>query len=175
MSPPLLESILVGRSRDSLQRVLLVTAGLALASFASVSVARYLTPGVDSPIGDLFYPLVLLNTHPALAALVIPGWISLSGIVAYHQNGVLGSWVILFGPLFGGLASDFVFDNLCCAGATTSARVLRESYTLNSHVVNVLLAFVTALGFALVLGTFGYVLGRGAKTIVRQRSGRANA
>lgn len=170
MSATSATGILLGRGRRSLGAVLLVSVGLGLTAFVGSSVVRQLTSDATPMLNELFYPLFLTDNHPVFAVAVVGGWIALSGVASYRQGGLLAGWTILFGPLFGGLANIFVARNLCCTSATTSPAILRATYLPYAYVTNSILAIVAALAYALVLGTVGYVLAKGAKTVHRRYS-----
>lgn len=165
---------LVGRDRELRRSIVLASAGLAVASFAAVSLARRLVPGLEPLVGSLFFPLVLWNSWPAVAVVVVPAWMALPAAVGYRRGGLLVGWALLFGPLFGGLSNDFVVENICCGSARTSPPPV-STYTFSAVATNVFLAVVAALAFALVLGTIGYVVGLGANRLVRRRSAGRDA
>ncbi|WP_132057028.1 hypothetical protein [Halorussus amylolyticus] len=160
-------SILFGRGWNSLKWVFLATIGLSLVSFVGVSFVRRLAPELTPRLIEVFYPLFLLNSRPVAGVGVVIGWVILSGAIGYRQEGLLASWTISFGPLFGGLTNSFVARNLCCAGATTSPTTLTTTYSLYSYGMNTLLAVIAALSFALVFGTAGYLFAIGTKLLLR--------
>lgn len=99
---------------------------------------------------EVFLPIGALNTAPMIGTIVIFGWMGLASWPAYRDNGLLSSWGILFGPIFGATLIDFTIDSM----------------SGSSPIMDFSLAFLAALIIALVLGTGGYILGRGLRGAV---------
>lgn len=151
----------------SLRRLCAVSFLLAVATFVFTSLLRQIFTPAGVVFQSVFYPFLWHNTPGVI--LYYLTWVGLAAVVTYRGGGLLGSWVIVFGPLFGGIANDFVLGNVCCAGAVQSRAALHASYTTNTHITNTVLAAVAALAITLILGTLGHLIGTGTTHLVDRR------
>lgn len=129
----------------------LVASGLIYATYPI-----FLLPVEGVTLFELFFPTGVLAASTLLGAIVVLGWMGLAMWPAYRNAGLLVSWGLLFGPMFGASLTDFVLDGISGSGPFVDATF----------------AFLAALIFALILGTGGFVLGRGLRRLIsRRRSG----
>lgn len=94
----------------------------------------------------VFRPYILSN--PLELGLLV-GWVLVAGWLTHRVGGLALVWLVVFALFFGGLVNDFVTIGVCCVGPTNS---------LNELITNVGLAGAAAFGFAIVIGTLGYIL-----------------
>lgn len=80
---------------------------------------------------------------------VFLGWLGLAAWPAYRNEGLLVSWGLLLGPLFGAIVVDFVTSGMT-----------------GNPIIDATLAFLLALVLAVSIGTCGFVLGRGLRRTV---------
>lgn len=99
---------------------------------------------------DLFYPTAVLHANTFLGSLVVLGWIGLAMWPAYRGAGLLISWGIVFGPMFGVILTGFV------SGETSGVGPLLDAT----------FAFIAALIFTLILGTGGYLFETGLRRVI---------
>lgn len=122
--------------------------------FFGTGLLIYLTrPGVPLPLDELYFreiliPLEVLDDPFAVAVVVIAGWTGLAMWPAYRKEGLLLSWLVTFGPLFGASLADFVLDGISGSGPLVDASF----------------AFLLALVHTVLIGTCGFVLGRGLRS-----------
>lgn len=147
-----------------LRRLCAISVLLAVATFVFTSLLRQVVTPSGVVFQSVFYPFLWHNTPGVVLYYLV--WVGLAAFVTYRGGGLRGSWVIVFGPLFGGIANDFVLGNVCCAGAVLSRAALHASYSTNTHLTNTALAGVAALAITLILGTAGHLIGTGAKQLV---------
>lgn len=121
----------------------IVTAGLMYVTLSGLSL-----PVAGLSFDELFIPVDIPN-NPILTAIIIFGWIGLAMWPAYQNNGLLASWGLLFGPLFGATVTEFVMD-------TMTGSLMMDS----------LLSFLAALIIAVILGTAGFLLGKSLRWAV---------
>lgn len=93
----------------------------------------------------LFFPFGAIAGAPLLGTGVTLAWVGLAVIPGYRNEGLLSSWVLIFGPIFGGVVTISATDQfmqlpLLVDAATTGVYVL------------VLALIVSVIGF--LLGTF---------------------
>jgi hypothetical protein len=147
-SPGIMD-VLVGRDPAEARRWWLTACGLFVIVTGSV-----VALGPDSPtpirgvtLLELVLPLGTVRDNAVIGVFVILGWLGVASWPAYRRVGLLASWGIVFGPIFGAVLTAFVLDGISGSGAAMDAT----------------LAVVAALVVAVVLGSGGYLLG----TVVR--------
>lgn len=143
--------LLVGHVPNRQARWALLAGGLFVLSGALIYANRPYTPlPVEGVVlFELFYPTGVLAADTVFGIVVILAWMGLAAWPAYRREGILVSWGLPFGPLFGAILTDFVLGDTSGGGPW----------------LEVAFAFIAALIFALVLGTGGYLLGSGLRWI----------
>lgn len=126
----------------------------AVALSLATAVLIYLTsPDVISSVGTIV-PTGGLYAPFVLGPVAIPVWLAVAMWPAYRGEGLLASWMILFGPFFGAWLTDDVF-----LGRLTGSGLL----------VDAVLVLLGAFVLAVVLGTTGFVFGTGLRRAVERR------
>lgn len=113
---------------------------------ASLAVRKFELVETFIPAGGLYAPFVF-------GTVAIPGWLAVATWPAYRSEGLLASWLLLFGPFFGAWVTDDVL-----LGRLTS-----------SPLVDAVLVLLGAFILAVVLGTVGFVLGSGLRRAIERR------
>lgn len=90
-----------------------------------------------------FFPFGAIGEGLALGAVVTLTWLGLAAIPGYRTGGLVSSWVLIFGPVFGALVTGAATDQFL------GLPVLVEATRW----------VAPALVIALVSGTIGYLLG----------------
>ena len=152
---PLLR-ILLGDEPDQLISWRTRTGGLFLAAAASIyvtspdalfSIRTFELVEIFIPAGGLYAPFVF-------GTVAIPGWLAVATWPAYRSEGLLASWLLLFGPFFGAWVTD---------------DVLLGRLTGSGPLVDAVLVLLGAFVLAVVLGTAGFVLGSGLRQAAEYR------
>lgn len=149
---------IVGRDLGRRGQWLAVSSALFVLAVGLMAATR---PFLELPIEgvtlfELFYPTGVLVESTLVGAVVVLGWMGLAMLPAYQRAGLLVSWAIVFGPLFGAILTEFVL------GGTSGGW----------PVLDVTLAFLAALIFTLVLGTGGFILGGALRRVVGATASR---
>lgn len=108
---------------------------------------------------ELFYPTGVLVESTLVGTLVVLGWVGLAMWPAYRGAGLLVSWAVVFGPMFGAILTDFVLGGTSGVGPLLDATF----------------AFLAALIFTIILGTGGFLLGTGLRRSVGSPESRRPA
>lgn len=142
--------LLVGRVPARFSRWGLRAGGLFVLASALVYATRpYLRLPIEGVVlFDLYYPTGALAAA-VLGGVVVLAWTGLAAWPAYRRAGLLASWAITFGPLFGAILTDFLLGGTSGGGP----------------VIDATLAFLAALSFALVLGTGGFLVGAATRRV----------
>lgn len=114
---------------------------------ASLAVRKFELVETFIPAGGLYAPFVF-------GTVAIPGWLAVATWPAYRGEGLLASWIILFGPFFGAWVTD---------------DVLLGRLTGSGPLVDAVLVLLGASVLAVVLGTAGFVLGSGLRRAIERR------
>ncbi|PSQ08328.1 hypothetical protein BRC97_00145 [Halobacteriales archaeon QS_6_71_20] len=104
-------------------------------------------------LDEFLLPVGALDASPPIAATIVGIWIAVAAVPAYRNEGVLVSWLVTFSPFLGGALSTFVTSEISGAGPLMDAT----------------LAFLTALMLGCIIGTTGFVVGRGLCRVIRNR------
>lgn len=138
--------LLVGQDPVRPVRWSLLAGGLFVIASSMMYVTQpYLPLPVEGvTLFELFYPTGVLAADTLPGAIVVLGWMGVAMWPAYRNAGLLVSWGLLFGPMFGASLTDFVLDGISGSGPFVDATF----------------AFLAALIFALILGTGGFLIGR---------------
>lgn len=144
--------VLVGRELGQRGRWVVVSAMLFVLGSGVIYGTR---PFVELPfegvmLFELFYPTGVLAANTWLGTLVVLGWIGLAMWPAYRGAGLLVSWGIVFGPMFGAILTGFVLGGTSGVGPLLDATF----------------AFLAALIFVVILGTGGFLLGIALRRVV---------
>lgn len=132
---------------------------LAVGLFAIASGLIYVTrPYLPLPVENVtLFELFLVGgvfaANIPLGSIILFGWLGLAMWPAYRNAGLLVSWGLIFGPMFGAILTDYVMDGISGSGPLVDATF----------------AFLLALILALILGTGGFVLGTGLRRLVTRR------
>lgn len=137
--------------RSQVARWGVLAGGLFVVTSSLIYVTR---PFVQLPVEgvslfELFFPTGVIVANILLGTAVILGWSGLASWPAYRNAGLLVSWGVLFGPMFGAILTTFVMGGISGSGPLVDAA----------------LAFVAALVFAVILGTVGFLLGTTVRRI----------
>lgn len=157
--PEWLLGVLLGRDTDRTRLWVLVAFALFVISGAVIAVTR---PFLSLPVEgveliELFHPTGVVASDTLLGSVVLLGWLGLAMWPAYRDAGLLVSWGLLFGPMFGAISADFVLGGISGSGPLMDAT----------------LAFLAALIYSLVFGTGGFLFGSGLRRMVTwRRDGR---
>ena len=152
---PLLR-ILLGDEPDQLVSWGTRAGGLFLAAAASIcvtspdalfSIRTFELVGGLVPASGLSAPFVF-------GTVAIPGWLAVATWPAYRSEGLLASWILLFGPFFGAWVTD---------------DVLLGRLTGSGPLVDAVLVLLGAFVLAVVLGTAGFVFGSGLRQVIGRR------
>ncbi|MFC7097517.1 hypothetical protein [Halobaculum marinum] len=141
--------VLLPRSRRAAVRWAVVAAAAFDAALAAaVWVPRHPVTGALT-VAEVFDPLAAAAGDPRVGVLVAAGWVGAAAVPAARHAGLFVSWGVVFAPVFGGAGARFV-DSVSASGVAT---------------FDVALAAVTAAVLAVFLGTFGFVVGVGARSL----------
>jgi hypothetical protein len=111
-------------------------AGILLISATVVVVSRL------APV-SVFLPVGAMGESPLLGGIVTGVYVGLTAIPGYRDEGLLSSWLLLFGPVFVGVTAEAVVDQF------GSVPILVDAATYGIY----------GLVLALTVGTSGYVFG----------------
>lgn len=147
--------VLLGVDHQQLVRWSLLAGGLFVTSASLIYVTHqfYPLPVEGVTLFEVFFAIGALNTNFLLGIVVVLGWLGLAMVPASRSAGLLVSWVLIFGPLFGASMTDWVLEGISGSGPLVDATF----------------ALVFALVFALILGTIGFLIGRGARLAFERR------
>lgn len=152
--------VLVGQIPEQSTRWGILAGGL----FVLASVVFYSTyPSLQLPIVGvdliaLVIPIDAIAADYATGLAVVLAWIGLAAWPAYQRNGLLVSWALLFGPIFGALFTRYVVFDPSGGG----------------RLFDFVAAVLVALSIVLLLGTGGYLLGSGLRWVVDQHGSLAS-
>lgn len=96
--------LLVGSNPSRVGRWLLLAGGLTLASIGFVVLTQ------PSPFMDLFFPIGVINGRPVVGMVVTLAWIGLAALPAYRGQGLLVSWALVCGPIYGVMVAETQTD-----------------------------------------------------------------
>lgn len=113
-----------------------------------------LRPPTGSTLVYLFYVGPLRAVSTPLFVVVVTAWIGVGAATAYLTGGYVPAMASVAVPMFAAIAEYFVRTNACCSGASMTVTA-----------TNVGLAAVAAGAYALVLGSAGYAVGVGARSV----------
>lgn len=138
-------AVIVGRDYSQRRQwLLLIGALFVLTGGMTYVVGPFLGFPIEGvTLFELFYPTAVLDANTSLGTLVVLGWIGLAAWPAYRGAGLLVSWGIVFGPMFGVILTGFVLGGTSGVGPLLDATF----------------ALLAGLIFTIILGTAGYILG----------------
>ncbi|PSP54722.1 hypothetical protein BRC82_09315 [Halobacteriales archaeon QS_1_67_19] len=149
---PLLR-ILLGDEPDQFIRWGTRAGGLFVVAGALIYVT---SPDTSLSVRTFEFPIPAggLNAPFVFGTVTIPAWIGTAMWPAYRNEGLLASWLLLFGPFFGAMLTDEVL-----VGRLTGSGLL----------VDGVLVLLGTFVLAVALGTVGFVLGSGLRRASENR------
>ncbi|SDN01578.1 hypothetical protein SAMN04487949_3173 [Halogranum gelatinilyticum] len=134
-------------------RYLALSVVLFVASATTMTlIGPYTTLFGEARLYELFSPFGPVRVYSPLGAGMLFGWVCLAAWPAFRNRGLVVSWLLVFGPMVGGLSSYFVIQQ------TSGGTVF----------VNAALGLLMATIMTLALGTVGFVIGVGARVLSKR-------
>lgn len=129
-------ALFVGGSWSYTKRWIFIATGLLILSTGyTLNTGTFIEP--------LFYPPGAIAAKPAMGLVFLLIWIGLTAWPAYQNEGLLGSWAVMFGPIAGALTWNWIIRGISGGGPLTDAA----------------LAALAAAMLALTIGTVGFLVG----------------